>query len=212
MKLLKLCAILAVVSACTPPVVENPVSEIGDFALGYNFVQGDDMVKGPLSRDGDPKVISAAVQEALDKRLMRYQGDKRYHVVTRIDAYTLGRMGIPFVFSPQTALVLTVSVWDDAAQKRINEKPVQLVVLENTNKSNLLGSGIGQTRDQQIASIAESAAYQIEDFLIKQHQENGWFDPNVTLDLFDIIADNKAKKDAEDNAALMAQTPPVPAE
>ena len=202
MKILKILAAIAVLSGCTPPIMEATVKPIGDFSLGFNLVAGDAMIKGPLSRDGDPAVISAAVKDAIDARLSKYDGDKRYHLITRIDAYTLGRTGVPLIFSPQTALVVYMSVWDDAAQKRLNEEPMQLIVLENTNKSNLLGSGIAQTKNQQIKSIADSAAYQIEEWLRVQNRDKGWFDPTVKLELFDIISQNK-ERPAED--ALVAE-------
>jgi hypothetical protein len=201
MKFLKSLILFALVAACAPPIIETAVQPIGDFALGHNIVMGDKMVKGPLSRTGDPKKISDAVQAAIGDRLSKYDGDKRYHVITRIDAYTLGRIGIPLIFSPQTALVVNVSVWDDAAQKRLNENPVQLLILENTNKANILGSGIGQTREQQIASIAKSAAFQIEDWLRKQNAEQGWFDPKVKVPLFDIISLNKTRSQKDGDTA-----------
>lgn len=205
MKLIKTILLLTLLASCAPPIIETELKPIGDFSLGHNLVVGDKMVKGPLSRDGDPDIITAAVKDAIGARLTKYDGDKRYHVITRIDAYTLGRTGIPLIFSPQTALVINVSIWDDLAQKRLNEEPVQLVILENTNKRNVLGSGIGQTKQQQIKSIAESAAYQIEDWMRKQHTENGWFNPAVDVPLFDVISLNKDRATPSDDVVL-----PVP--
>jgi hypothetical protein len=61
---------------------------------------------------------------------------------------------------------------------------------------------MGQTKNQQIKSIADSAAYQIEEWLRVQNRDKGWFDPTVKLELFDIISQNK-ERPAED--ALVAE-------
>ena len=171
-------------AACTPPVTDKPVVPIGDFNLGYNVVVGDQMAQGPLSRTADTQEITSSLKTAIDDRLSRYDGDKLYHVVTHVDMYVMARAGVPFVFSPKTALMVSMTVWDDAAQAKLNETPIQVTLLENSNSKNLLGSGLGQTVDEQIQSMAESAAYQIESWLRKQNQEQNWFNPDVDIPLY----------------------------
>ena len=171
-------------TACTPPVTDKPVNPIGDFSLGYNVVVGDQMEQGPLSRTADTQAITTSLKNAIDERLSRYEGDKLYHVVTHVDMYIMGRAGVPFVFSPKTALMVSMTVWDDAAQAKLNETPIQMTLLENSNSKNFFGSGLGQTIDEQIQSMAESAAYQIESWLRKQNREQDWFNPDVDVPLF----------------------------
>ena len=170
--------------ACTPPVTDKPVVPIGDFNLGYNVVVGDQMAQGPLSRTADTQAITTSLKTAIDERLSRYDGDKLYHVVTHVDLYVMGRTGVPFVFSPKTALMVSMTVWDDAAQAKLNEIPIQMTLLENTNSKNVLGSGLGQTVEEQIQSMAESAAYQIESWLRKQNREQNWFNPDANVPLY----------------------------
>jgi hypothetical protein len=98
--------------------------------------------------------------------------------------YVMGRAGVPFVFSPKTALFVSMTVWDDAAQAKLTETPIQLTLLENSNSKNFLGSGLGQTVEEQIQSMAESAAYQIESWLRKQNREQNWFNPDADVPLY----------------------------
>ena len=170
--------------ACTPPVTDKPVVPIGDFSLGYNVVVGDQMAKGPLSRTADTQAIATSLKTAINERLSRYEGDKLYHVVTHVDMYVMGSAGVPFVFSPKTALFVSMTVWDDAAKAKLTETPIQLTLLENSNSKNFLGSGLGQTVEEQIQSMAESAAYQIESWLRKQNREQNWFNPDANVPLY----------------------------
>lgn len=177
-------AFVALLAACTPPITEKRATPIGDFQMGYNIVVGDKMIKGPVSRDADTALLASKLQSELQTRLGKYEGGKLYHVVTHVDMYVMGRAGIPFLFSPKTALVVSMTVWDDIAQSQLTPKPVQLTLLENTNSRNFLGSGLGQSVVEQIDSMAKSAAFQIENWLRQQHETQNWFDPNVAIPLF----------------------------
>ena len=167
---------IACLAGCAPdmPSQDKP-DPIGEFRLGYPVVVGKEMMKGPLSRKEDPEKIMDAVKEATAKRLSVYEGSQFYHVAVKIDAYVLGRPGIPLLLSPKSALVMQVTVWDDVKKAKINEKPIQMTVLEGLSLKTFVGSGLTQTAEVQIANLGQAAARRIEAWLRQQHKTLDWF-------------------------------------
>ena len=157
------------------PSSQKP-NPIGEFRLGHLVVVGKEMIKGPMSRKSDPSKITAAVKEAIVEKLSVYQGGQYYHVAVKIDAYILGQPGIPLLFSPKSALVMQITVWDDFKEAKINETPVKFIVLENLSVNTLVGSGLTQSAEMQIANLGAKTATQIEDWIRQQHETLGWFD------------------------------------
>ena len=43
-----------------------------------------------------------------------------------------------------------------------------------------MGSGHARTREEQILGLARNAIGQIEDWMVEQRKENGWFDAKST--------------------------------
>ena len=103
-----------------------------------------------------------------------------------VDAYTLGKPVIPLVFSPQTALGFRLSVWDAQTMTRFDLTPEKLLFLENANRRTLFGSGLRQTREEQIVSLTQSVAQQIDTWLREQHATKGWFDPDTEVQKYSL--------------------------
>jgi hypothetical protein len=166
------CVVLSLLGACARnDVVEEPV-ELGDFKLGLNIVVADNPQKVPISRDASKEDLAASMKAALQTRLGRYTGDKFYNLGVSVDAYALAPPGIPLVLSPKSALVVTATVWDDAAGQKLNEKGEQFTVFEGIDGNTLVGSGLTQTAAQQLDRLTFNAAKRIERWL-SDHPE--WF-------------------------------------
>ena len=166
-------ACAALISACAPKddLAEVPVP-IGDFLLGHNIVLADKAQIGPLSRTATAEELQTAVQDAVQTRLGRYQGDLYFHLGINIDAYALAIPGIPVVAKPKSILVASVTVWDDAKGVKINPKPKQLFVFESTTPETFISSGLTQTREQQLANLSTNLARKIESWL---RENEDWF-------------------------------------
>lgn len=95
---------------CSPLHLERRSDPFGDFRLGHIAVYGEEITKGPLSREATDDEIKGALYVALQQKLGQYAGSGEYHIVVIVDAYSLGQPGIPLVFSPQTALGFRLSV------------------------------------------------------------------------------------------------------
>ena len=163
-------------AGCFGPLdVQEPVKPIGDFALGYAVVVGPDMVKGPMSRDGDPDQIIASVKQAIETHLEPLSGTQLFHVAVKIEGYVLAQTGLPLLVSPQSALLLSVTIWRDESGQKLNSVPHQITVLEGPSERTLIGSGLSQSPDQQLENLARSAALQIEAWLRVQHSAEDWF-------------------------------------
>jgi hypothetical protein len=77
-------------------------------------------------------------------------------------------------------LAIKVTVWDDAANKKLNDEPKTFTVFETTSgESFLVGSGHARTREEQMLGLARNAVREIETWMEEQHKENGWFDAQI---------------------------------
>lgn len=175
-KSLILCFVCFGITACLGPMDrEEPPEPIGDFALGYAVVVGPEMVKGPMSRDGDPEEIITAVKNSLESHFAPLRGAQLYHVAVKVEGYVLAEAGIPLLVSPQSALLLSVTIWHDETGRKLNPVPHQLTVFEGPSGRTLVGSGLSQSPSQQLANLAKSSALQIEEWMRSQHMSENWF-------------------------------------
>ncbi len=168
-------ALLGLLAACGGKEdLSKPPKPMGDFLLGYNVVKATDAKAGPLSRKAAPAEWEAAVADTIKARLGRYQGNHLFHLGTHIDGYVLAKPGIPLVAAPQSVLMISVNVWDDATQKKLTEKPKQFVVFEKSKKPTLIvGSGLVNSKQEQMQNLSRNAARLIHKWLLDNKQ---WFE------------------------------------
>ncbi len=177
MPFVRLIAVLALVvlAACEDrQSLNDPPPDLGDFRLGHNVVVGKTANLIPPSRSATPEEWERIMGEEMEKRFRRYQGSGLYHIGVSIDAYALAIPGVPVVVKPRSILVVTVNVWNNRTQARLNE-PHQITVLERTGfgEASIIGSGITQTKEQQMRNLADNAARAIERYLLANKE---WFE------------------------------------
>ncbi|NIZ15413.1 hypothetical protein [Phaeobacter sp. HF9A] len=171
-------ALTALVAACTPPTPEDELRDLGAFKLGHNIVVAPNVQMVPGSRPVEPQEWIDLLTNEMGARFSRYDGDQLYHFGMSVEGYFVAPGGVPLVLSPKSVLAVKVTIWDDAADGKLNKKPKTFTVFETTSgESFLLGSGHTRTREEQMKGLARNAVRQIEDWMVEQHQENGWFDP-----------------------------------
>jgi len=71
---------------CSQLNLERPSDPFGDFRLGHIAVYGEDITKGPFSREATDDEIKGAIYVALQQQLGQYTGNGEYHVVVIVDA------------------------------------------------------------------------------------------------------------------------------
>lgn len=148
---------------------------LGQFRLGHNIAIADNVTRGPFSRDMSETKLEASVQNAVAKRLRRYDGDGLYHLGIVIGGLVLAQPGIPVVYAPQSVMIVDVTVFDNTTQKKLNEEPKRITSGEGfRNAVPLLGSGYVRSADAQLANLSEGVARGIEAWL-KENPE--WFEP-----------------------------------
>ncbi len=155
--------------------LEQEFEPLGDFKMGHGVVLAPNLVKGPLSRNATQEEWIAALDQEIEARFRRYQGDKFYHLGISIEGYVLAAPGIPLVISPKSALIVRVLVRDDAAGVRLNEESQLLTVLESPSANTLLGSGLTQSKETQMKNLSSNMALRIEQWLRRMQAEEGWF-------------------------------------
>lgn len=167
---------LALLAACNGArdLDEAPVP-LGDFKLVHNVAVAPKAVKGPLSREVSEEELTKALTDATAERFGRYDGTRNYHFGMSVEGYVLAQPGIPIVFAPKSILIVNLTVWDDAANKKLTPKPHQLTVFESLDQGPIVGSGYTKSAEEQLKNLAQNAAKQIENFLVQKNNEEGWF-------------------------------------
>jgi len=191
-----LVAALGLLSACASGAkLGDERAELGDFLLGHAIVVEENAVRGPASRKAEPGAWKDSLEAEMQRRFARYQGDSLYHLGVAVQGYVLAIPGIPLVAAPKSFLILGVTVWDDAAGKKLNEKPHRIIVFEAPSGETAISSGLTQSAEEQMQNLSQNGVAAIERWLATQED---WFPP-------------KAAADASE-ATAPAQDAPLPAE
>jgi hypothetical protein len=172
---LLLAAALAV-SACTSgKELGNERVELGDFRLGHAIVVAENATMGPASRRAEPAEWEASLTAEIQRRFGRYDGDTLYHVAIGVQGYVLAVPGIPLIAAPKSVLVVGVTIWDDAAQKKLNDSPHRITVLESLSGETAVSSGLTQSAEQQMQNLSENAVAAVERWMATK---TDWFAPS----------------------------------
>lgn len=203
---------LAGAAACTNSNdLDKAPTDLGDFRLGHNIVVAPKMQKGPLSREASKEEWIASLTGAISDRFDRYEGDRLYHLGISVEGYVLAQPGVPVVLSPKSVLIVNVTVWDDAAEKKLNPEPKQITVLESLSGETMVGSGLTQTAEQQMENLSRNAAKQIEVYMTRMNNAEGWFTTGeAEAPGTDEDAAETAKQATEDAGAVSTETPDIP--
>lgn len=153
----------------------GPAVPLGDFNLGHNIVVAPKVQKVPLCREMETDVMTKMLTEAVAERFDRYEGDRLYHFGISIEGYCLAPPGIPVVAAPKSVMIIRVTVWDDAKNKKLTPTAHQITVFESLDQGPLIGSGYTKTAEEQFKNISQNAVKQIENFLVRENREKGWF-------------------------------------
>ncbi len=180
-----------------PPEIDRDVEPIGDFRLGYNIVVASDVQKGPTSRNATEDELADVVRAAMEDRVGRYNGDGLYHIGLRVEAYALGRAGVPLVYAPRSIFILAMNIWDDATQEKLNEEPIKITAFDGV-AGLMVGGGIVRDRELQMRGLAWSAALEVERVL-KEHEKT-WFAPKAGRERVAFRRDPATGRLAQDNA------------
>jgi hypothetical protein len=148
--------------------------ELGDFRLGHAVAVADNATVGPASRKAEPGAWEESLTAEIKRRFGRYDGDTLYHVAVAVQGYVLAIPGIPLVAAPKSILILGVTIWDDAAQKKLNDTPHRITVLESLSGETAISSGLTQSAEQQMQNLSENAIAAVERWMATQ---TDWFQP-----------------------------------
>ena len=171
-------ALCTCLMACAPePDLSETPAPLGQFRLGHNIAIADNVTKGPLSRDFTETQLEASVQNAVAKRLRRYDGDGLYHLGIVVGGLVLAQPGIPVVYAPQSVMIIDVTVFDNTTQAKLNDEPKRFFAGEGLrNAVPFIGTGLVRSADVQLENLSASAARQIEDWLTENPE---WFAPRA---------------------------------
>lgn len=180
-RIFALLAALVTLAACTAAAPDEPLEDLGAFKLGHNIVIASKVQMVPGSREVSQEEWIDALKNEVDARFSQYDGDQLYHFGISVEGYFVAPGGVPLVLSPKSVLAINVTVWDDAAGSKLNQEVKKFTVFETTTADSfLVGSGHARTREEQILGLARNAIGQIEDWMVEQHKDNGWFDARAT--------------------------------
>lgn len=159
-------ACLLLVACGAPEDLSQPPEPLGQFRLGHNIAIADDVVRGPFSRKLEETKLESSVQNAVAKRLRRYDGDGLYHLGIVVGGVVLAQPGIPVVYAPRSVMIADVTVFDNTTQQKLNEEPKRITVGEGLRNSvPILGSGYVRSADEQLENLSANLARSIERWL-----------------------------------------------
>ncbi|MCW1919285.1 hypothetical protein NX862_10995 [Rhodobacter sp. KR11] len=173
MTLIRAFALLAglfTLAACDAADFGDPPKPMGKFEMGLNVVVGETAQTVPISRQATPEEWEEVMKEAMVERFGSYEGGKLFDFGISIDGFVLAPPGVPVVASPRSALIITVSVWDDAKQLLLVDGGKRITVLEGTSGETLVGSGWTQNKKAQMKKLARNAAKAVQDYML-EHPE-----------------------------------------
>lgn len=181
---------LVMLAACNGASDLNkaPVA-LGDFNLVHNIAVAPKAQKGPLSREVSAEELTKALTDATKERFGRYNGTRDYHFGMSVEGYVLAQPGIPLVFAPKSILIINLTVWDDARNKKLTPKPHQITVFESLDQGPIVGSGYTKSAEEQLKNLSQNAAKAIENYLVKQNKEKGWFNGSAEADPVKVAAE-----------------------
>lgn len=166
---------LTLITACGARSLDKPAVPLGDFNLAHNIVVAPKAQKGPVSREASEQELTEALTKAIADRFDRYDGERLYHFGVSVEGYVLAQPGIPLVLSPKSVMIVNLTVWDDAAGKKLNDKPHVITVFESLSGETVISSGLTQSAEQQLENLAVNVSGAIERYLVKQQRDLGWF-------------------------------------
>ena len=170
---------MAVLAACSAGTdLDEPPVPLGDFRLEHNIVIASKAQRSPVSRAATEEQLAGTMRAAIAERFGRYNGASRYHFGISVEGYALAPPGVPLVLAPKSALIINVTVYDDAAGKKLNDTPEQITVLETFGADTILGTGYTMTAEEQLVELSRNAAKAVERYLLTQQEEQGWFEPD----------------------------------
>ncbi|MGX9356451.1 hypothetical protein ACS3SW_15190 [Roseobacteraceae bacterium S113] len=176
MRFLALAFALLTLAACTGGRdLDKPPPPMGDFKLGHSIVVAPNLTQGPLSREATKEEWIEAVDKAFEDRFRRYDGERLYHFGISLEGYVLAQVGVPLVLQPKSVLIYRITVWDDEGEIKMNSEPKEITILEALSAESVVGSGLTQTREEQLDNLAIQAAKQAESWLLRQKRQERWF-------------------------------------
>jgi hypothetical protein len=196
---------LGLLVACERPSdLADPPVDLGPFDLGLNIVVADNAQKVPISRDATPDEWEASLSRAVEDRFGRYDGPRFYNIGISVDGYALAPPGVPVLVTPKSVLVVTVNVWDDERQQKLNGAGTQFTVFESLSGEQVIGTGITRTKKEQMDALSYNVAKVIENWFLEHPQ---WFGPGIPVP-DPTAAGPAAPAGAVDVSATLAVEPP----
>lgn len=166
-------ALLALTMGCTDVSdLQEAPADLGNFKLGHNVVVASKARQAALSRDASEEDWVNALTAAVDERFGRYEGERLYHLGISVEGFSVAPPGVPLVVSPKSVLIVRVTLWDDALGKKLNEEPKQFTVFESLSGETLVGSGLTQSKDEQIRNLSRNAAKLVQNWMLQNPE---WF-------------------------------------
>ena len=171
-------AVLGLLGACgVPDPATQTLVPMGDFALGTNAVVAVDPQKGPLSRNVDVDEFKAILEDEMERRFRRYEGERVFHMGTAIEGYVVAAPGIPLVLAPKSILIVRFTLYadevgPDGKPVKLNPETKLVTVFESLASGPFIGSGYTQTPQEQMRNLSRNAAAAIQRYMLENPE---WF-------------------------------------
>jgi len=170
-RLILVFGLLAMAACARDAQLDEAPVDMGNFLLGHVAVVVDQPEIGPLSRKATDAELKEALEQAIQARLGKYDGDEYYHIGVKLDLYALAKTGVPVVMAPRSIFIVSVSFWKDSTQERLSEEGGKgLTIYEGPSVETVVSSGLFRSRKAQMRILADNTAKAIQDWIL-EHPE-----------------------------------------
>ena len=168
--------------------------DLGNFRLLSNVAVTTNARRMGVSRQATAEEWEQVLESAITKRFGRYEGDVPYTISYSLDGYILATKGGRLALAPNSAMSITIHIWETEPLKRLKERSTQLLVLEGFDGETVIGSGLFRGRDEQMETLGKQFSKAVERWLL------------ANSDLFGVDVTDEAKEAAKkDDAAEIAK-------
>ncbi len=194
-RLLLALASLILVSACAVPDPEtDPQVDLGNFRLLSNVAVTTNASRMGVSRKASAEEWEEVLERAIENRFAQYEGEVPYTISYSLNGYILATRGGRLALAPNSAMSITVHIWETDPLKRLEERSKQLLILEGFDGKTVIGSGLFRSRNEQMETLGAQFAKAVERWLVA----NG--------DLFGVAVTEEAREAAlKDDATALAK-------
>lgn len=148
------------------PAPSGPL-HLANIRIGHVGVVTSGMVQGAYSNAVSPEDLASHLRGAITSKLAGLDGARSYNIGVKVTSYMLANPAVPTVSSPKSALIMSVTVWDDSRGQKPVAPPATVIAVDGLYGTSVFITKQQGDKDHRLAALSAKAALEIERYLTK---------------------------------------------